>query len=80
MRERLDGVLPLGVEQMVSQVKLELKEKPIAANLLVKAQVYQDSRREALLKVFVYQVSAKGKAIKLARAVYHIDILTSKVA
>lgn len=74
MRDRLQQVLPDEMEQSVSQVKLDIQGKPVSAKLFIKAQFYEMSKREALLKVFVYQQTHKGKAVKLARAVYHLDL------
>lgn len=74
MRDRLQQILPENIEQHVSQVKLELQVKPISAKLFLKAQFYEMGKKDILLKVFVYQQTHKGKAVKLARAVYHLDI------
>jgi len=74
MRHRLQQILPEHLEQNVCQVRLELQQKPISAKLFLKAQFYEMGKKDMLLKVFVYQQTNKGKALKLARAVYHLDI------
>lgn len=75
MLERVSSALPIGFSKSISKVRLEiLKDPGKAEKLFVKAQIYQYSKRNYQLKVFVHEVDHKNRSSKLAKAVYDIAV------
>ena len=79
MRARLDSVINNPWKQSVSGVNVEFtKISGKGRRLMLKAQIYRISNNEMTLKVFAHEILSDGKAIKVARAVYQIQVIKSE--
>lgn len=75
MRSELRHVMEPGLSETASHVKLDVFSAPQkGARLFLKAQLFGLGKKEVLLKVFAHQIAANGKAVKLARASYHLTL------
>lgn len=78
MRTRLDSVIDNPWKHSVSGVNLELsKISGKGRRLMLKAQFYRISNSEMTLKVFAHEILSDGKAVKVARAIYQINVVKS---
>ncbi len=78
MRTRIDSVIDGPWKQVVAGVNLELTEvSGKGRRLMLKAQIYRVSNQELTLKVFAHEMLGEGKTTKVAKAIYHINIVRS---
>lgn len=76
MKTRLEDILDGHLTMKIPSVKLDLFEKMgEEPRLMVKAQLYSSNSKEILLKVFVHELQSQGKTKKLAKAIYHIELV-----
>lgn len=79
MKTRLEDILDGHLTMKIPSVKLDLFEKMgEEPRLMVKAQLYSSNSKEILLKVFVHEVQGQGKTKKLAKAIYHIELVNQQ--
>lgn len=79
MKTRLEDILDGHLTMKIPSVKLDLFEKMgEEPRLMVKAQLYSSNSKEILLKVFVHELQSQGKTKKLARAIYHIELVNQQ--
>lgn len=79
MKTRLEDILDGHLTMKIPNVKLDLFEKMgEEPRLMVKAQLYASNSKEILLKVFVHELQSQGKTKKLARAIYHIELVNQQ--
>ncbi|MGB0177238.1 MAG: hypothetical protein ACPF9D_08730 [Owenweeksia sp.] len=75
MLKRISSALPRGFSENIKEVKMDLLEKPGSGEkLFIKAQVYPAGKKQQTLKIFVHEIAPNGKAIKLAKAYYSVEI------
>lgn len=82
LKGRVDELLlPDGYHDEIKEIKVEmLAQETIGEKVLVKAQLFAINKKEHLLKVFAHQLKSNGKSSKLAKAVYHMQIVQNDVA
>jgi hypothetical protein len=84
MLNRISSATPKGYTHKITQVKLELFKPPgDGEKLYIKSQLYPLDKKLYLLKVFAHEIDHRNKALKLAKASYHIkieDVRTKRVA
>lgn len=79
MQARLVDMLESNLVLQVPSVKLDLfDEMGKEPRLMVKAQLYSNNSKKILLKVFVHEMLEKGKTRKLAKAIYHLDLINEQ--
>ena len=79
MQARLVDMLESNIVLQVPSVKLDLfDEMGKEPRLMVKAQLYSNNSKKILLKVFVHEMLEKGKTRKLAKAIYHLDLINEQ--
>lgn len=79
MLKWVSSALPNGFSQTISKVRLEILKTPgEGEKLFVKAQIYQYSKRNFQLKVFVHEVDHKNRSSKLAKAIYDIEVFSEQ--
>lgn len=76
MKLRLSNILDSYLEIKIPNVKLDIfNQMGSEPRLMVKAQLYASNSKEILLKVFVHELQGKGKTRKLAKAIYHLQLV-----
>ncbi len=76
MLKRMASALPRGFTESVKAVNMDLLQAPgQGEKLFIKAQVYPSGKKEQTLKIFMHEVNAKGKAVKLAKAFYRVEFI-----
>ena len=79
MKSRLEDILDNYHAMKIPRVKLDLFDKiGEEPRLMVKAQLYSSNSKEILLKVFVHELQGQGKTRKLAKAIYHIELINQQ--
>lgn len=79
MKHRLQDILEAHLEIKIPSVKLDLfDEMGSEPRLMVKAQLYASNSKEMLLKVFVHELQDKGKTKKMAKAIYHLELVNQQ--
>ena len=75
MLKRISSALPRGFTEHIKEVNMDLLQKPgKGEKLFIKAQLYPAGKKEQTLKIFVHEINAAGKTIKLAKAFYAVEI------
>ena len=75
MQKRLNGNLPADASMEVKSINMDLG--PISGKgerLLIRAQFFAQNKNALQLKIFLHEQMKKGKACRIALAVYDINI------